>query len=386
MKATLRGLTALLITTYALPLAAQAKKPAPTARPAAPASGAAVVGAQPEAPPGAKPAEIRDVRFLDKAPRDPWQMERLGVAATEKNELAKAREFFEASWETGELPSAPFNLACIDTREGKTDAAFRQLDRAVAAGFDDEETLAKDADLAPLRRRPEFARIAEGVKRNRAAGDEAVLKEGVFIAPGRAPKAVLLLLHEVNSDPMAVAGPFLAEAKARDLFVAAPRGPSRSGRKRFGWGSPERALGALQRAVVEARERTGKQPLPILVVGAGRGGKLGLEVAARTPGAFGAVASVGGIYDPGTSSPEAVAGLRGIPVFLGVARSAPPELLKAMQRGRENLEKLGIKPVWAEWPGTGEGLPANASQAAREILEALRPSGRGTTAAPPRKP
>lgn len=371
MKAILRAPLALLLVTSTLPAAAQAPKPAPTS---SSPSGSAVVGTAPQAPPGAKPAEIQDLRVLGPAAKDAWQLERLGVAAVEKNELGKAREFFEESWKAGELPTAPYNLACLDAREGKPDAAFRQLDRAVAAGFDDEATLAKDTDLASLRGRPEFARIVQGVKANRVAGDAAVVKEGLFVSPGRAPRAILLLLHEVNSDPMAVASPFMAEAKARGLFVAAPRGPARSGKKRFGWGSADRALDALKRAVAEARGRAGNLPLPVVVVGAGRGGKLGLEVAARTPGMFSGVGSIGGVFDPGPGGAAAVAGLRGIPVFLGVGKSAPPELLRAMQQGRENLEKLGLKPAWGEWPGSGEGLPTNAVKAAGEILDVLAPA------------
>jgi len=381
MKRSLRALVALLLATSTLPALGQAPKATPT--PPAP-SGSAIVGENPQAPAGAKPAEIQDVRVLGPAARDPWQMERLGVAAVQKNELGKAREFFEESWKAGELPTAPYNLACLDAREGKADAAFRELDRAVAAGFDDEATLTKDPDLASLRGRPEFARILDGTRRNRAAGDAAVLDEGLFVAPGRAPKAILLLLHEVNSDPMSVAGPFVAEAKARGLYLVAPRGPSSSGKKRFGWGSPERALEAVKRAVAEGRRRAGKLPLPVVVVGAGRGGKLGLEIAARTPGLFAAVGSVGGIFDPGPSGAAAVAGLKGIPVFLGVAKSASPELLKAMQKGRENMQALGVRIQWGEWPGTGEGLPANAAQAAKEILDVLSPA-HGTAPVPPRK-
>jgi len=373
MKAILRAALALSLASLTLPAAAQAKRPAPTA---APAPGSAVVGANPQAPPGAVPAQIQDPRVLQGSSKDPWQMERLGVAAVQKNELGRAREFFEESWTLGQLPTAPYNLACLDAREGKPAAAFLQLDRAVAAGFDDEQTLEKDPDLASLRGRPEFARVVEGVRKNRVAGDAAVVKEGIFVAPGSAPKAILVLLHEVNSDPMSVAGPFMAEAKARGLYVAAPRGPSRSGQRRFGWGSADRALDALKRAVTEARARAGKLPLPVLVAGAGRGGKLGLEVAARTPGLFAGVASVGGIFDPGPTGASAVVGLRGVPVFLGVAKGAPPELYRAMQRGRENMEKSGVKLTYGEWPGTGEGLPANAAQAAKEILDALSPSTR----------
>jgi predicted esterase len=381
MKAFSRVPLALLLATFTLPAAAQATRPAPTAPPA---PGKAVVGTSPKAPPGAVPAQIQDARLLEGVSMDPWQMERLGVAAVEKKELGKAREFFEESWTLGELPTAPYNLACLDAREGKPDAAFRNLDRAIAAGFDDEATLARDTDLASLRGRPEFARIVDGAKKNRAAGDAAVVGEGLFVSPAGAPKGILVLLHEVNSDPMSVAGPFMGEAKARGLYVAAPRGPSRSGMKRFGWSSADRALDALKRAIAESRRRVGNIPLPVVVVGAGRGGKLGLEVAARTPGLFAAVGSVGGIFDPGPGGAAAVAGLKGVPVFLGVATGAPPELYKAMQRGRENLEKLGVRLKWGEWPGPGEGLPTNAAAAAKEILDALVP-GRGSSAPPPAK-
>ncbi len=382
MKATPRAVLALLLATSASPLLAQAPKPAPTAPSA---SGGAVVGADPQGPPGSRPAEIQDVRVLGAPPKDPWQMERLGVAAVQKNELGKARDFFEESWKLGELPTAPYNLACIDAREGKVDAAFRQLDRAIVAGFDDEATLAKDTDLASLRGRPEFARIVQGAKRNRLAGDEAVVKEGVFVAPGRPPKGILLLLHEVNSDPMSIAGPFVAEAKARGLFVAAPRGPARSGKKRFGWGSPDRALEALKRTIAEAQTRAGGLPIPVAVVGAGRGGKLGLEIAARNPGIFSAVASIGGVFDPGPTGAAGVAGLRGVPVFLGVAKSAPPELLRAMQRGRENMQKLGVKVQWGEWPGMGDGLPADATGAAKDVLDAIRSPRAGASSPPAAK-
>ncbi len=382
MKASLRAPLALLLATFSLPAVAQATRPAPTAPSA---SGGAVVGTSPQAPTGGARAQIQGPRVLEGVPKDPWQMERLGVAAVEKKELGKAREFFEESWKLGELPTAPYNLACLDAREGKPEAAFRQLDRAIAAGFDDETTLAKDSDLASLRSRAEFARIVEGARKNRAAGDAAVVAEGLFVSPGDAPKAILVLLHEVNSDPMSVASPFMGEAKARGLYVVAPRGPTRSGMKRFGWGSPDRALNALKIAVAEAKRRVGNVPLQVVVVGAGRGGKLGLEVAARTPGLFSAVGSVGGIFDPGPGGAASVTGLKGVPVFLGVASGAPPELYKAMQRGRESMEKLGVKLTWGEWPGSGEGLPTNAAAAAREILDVLAPGRGGSAATAPAK-
>ena len=58
---------------------------------------------------------------------------------------------------------------------------------------------------------------------------------------------------------------------------------------------------------------------------------------------------------------------------VGVARGAPSELYRSMQRARQNMEKLGVKLTWAEWPGTGEGMPTNAAQAAQELLAVLAP-------------
>ena len=162
MKAILRAPLALLLATSTLPAAAQAPEARPhlvAPRPARPSS-----AQDPRPLPAPGRPRSRTLRILGSSAKDPWQMERLGVAAVQKNELGKAREFFEESWKAGELPTAPYNLACLDAREGKPDAAFRQLDRAVAAGFDDEATLAKDTDLASLRARPEFARIVQGVK------------------------------------------------------------------------------------------------------------------------------------------------------------------------------------------------------------------------------
>jgi hypothetical protein len=97
------------------------------------------------------------------------------------------------------------------------------------------------------------------------------------------------------------------------------------------------------------------------------------------------VASIGGIFDPGPTGAAGVVGLRGVPVFLGVAKSAPPELLRAMQRGRENMQKLGVTVRWNEWPGTGEGLPADAKAAAKDILDAIRSPRPGASSPPAAK-
>lgn len=347
-------------------------QPAPTPRPGGGGSGVtSSVGPNPKAPAGSRPAEPQDVRLLDGQPQDPYQLERFGVAATQKGEIDMARRFFEQAWQVGELPSAPFNLACLDARAGKTDAAFKQLDRALAAGFDEEETLLSDPDLNSLRGLPQFSAVLAGVKKNRAAGDAAVAGEAFYVAPGQNARAILVVLHPVASDPMMVAAPFVGEAKARGLYLAAPRGPARAGKRRFGWGSSARADAALQGFVAAARKKAGSA-LPVYVVGVGRGGRIAFEVAAKQAGLFVGVGSIAGPFDPGNAPASAVAPLRGIPLVLGTPREAPPELVRAMKQGRDNLKRLALAVSYFEWPGTGEALPSNAARAAADVLDAFR--------------
>lgn len=364
----------------ALPLAAATAKgksgttqPTPPAQTTQSTQGVGVTsgtGTASTLPPGAKPAEIEDMRILmGQGGSDPWEMERLGVAAARAGELERARDYFRKSWETGQLPTAPFNLACIDARQGKADSAIKELQRAISVGFDDEGLLKSDTDLQSVRGKPAFASILEGARRNRDAGDAAVVKEGVFVAPKVPARAILVLLHEAPGDPVAVSSPFLGEAAARGLFVAAPRGPSRSGNKRFGWGDAGRSLSAVQAAVTEARRRAGS--LPLVVVGVGRGGTIAMVAAAKLQGVVGA-ATAGGPLDQGMSSTaQALASLKGKRVFSGVCREAPPALVDAMRKGNEAMRAAGVNPGFAEWPGSTTGLPSDPTSAVRQILEAL---------------
>ncbi len=58
-------------------------------------------------------------------------------------------------WDAG----AQYNLACARARNGRADAAFAALGRAVACGFRDREHLRQDPDLLALRDDPRFAAI-----------------------------------------------------------------------------------------------------------------------------------------------------------------------------------------------------------------------------------
>ncbi|HEX7615153.1 MAG TPA: hypothetical protein VF554_07725 [Thermoanaerobaculia bacterium] len=346
------------------PAGAQTRTPAPATAPGL------LVTTGSTAPKGGSQANVEDVRVLNGGVADPFELERLGLAAVNANQLDRARSLFEQAWKRGELPSAAYNLACLDARSGRSDQAFARLERAIAAGFDDGVSLEKDPDLAPLRGKPRFASIVSGAAKNRAAGDAAVVKEGVFLLPKEKALAVLLLLHDKESDPFTVSGPFADVALSHRLLVAAPRGPGRSAKRRFGWGSAERAEKAIDAAVAAARAKAGDPKLPAYIVGVGRGGTEVFRVAARKPaGTFAGVGSIGGPFDPGTAPNPA--GLRGARLFLGFSRDAGPAELSAGRRGIEVLRQQGFQPLVAEWPGAGTGLPKDAARAVKEVLDAF---------------
>jgi hypothetical protein len=364
MKSSLAALAAALLL---CPIAAA--QPGPPAAKPTPMSAPGLQVSTSSAGSGAT-TTAEDRRVLRGEKQDPFELERIGLAATNANELDRARIFFERAWKIGELPTAAYNLACLDARKGRADAAFANLDRAVAAGFDDSSSLEKDPDLAGLRGKPRWASIVSGCARNVAAGDAAVVKEGVFLAPKERPLAILLLLHDKQSDPYAVANAFADVALSHRLFVAAPRGPGRSAKKRFGWGSADRAAKAIDATIAAARKKAGDANLPILLVGVGRGGTEAFTAAAKkTPKTFEGIGSIGGPFDPGAA--PATAGLRGARLFLGSSRDADPNEVAAARRGVETLRQQGFQPSVVQWPGASSGFPRDVPRAVKDTLDAF---------------
>ncbi len=369
MKRSLAAIAALLLVSSSARAQDAAKKPSPKPTPlAAPGLQASTSTA---APKGAT-VSAEDMRLLTGTMADPFELERIGLAAANANELDRAKAFFERAWTVGQLPTAQYNLACLEARKGRTDAAFLGLEKAIAAGFDDGTALEKDPDLAPLRGKGKWASIVSGAEKNRSAGDAAAVKEGVFLVPKTAPvSAILVLLHDKASDPYAVANPFADVALSYRMVVAAPRGPGKSAVKRYGWGSADRAAKAIRAAIDAAKKKSKAGDVPILLVGVGRGGTEALTAAAKLPPrTFSAVGSIGGPFDPGATKGD-VRSLRGVKLVLGSSRDASPNEINASRRGVEALRQAGFDPAVLLWPGSSSGFPPEAAKAAKDVLDAF---------------
>lgn len=84
----------------------------------------------------------------------------LGIIHLQREEYADGAKAFIKAAEQGAITDFSwFNAACAYTLMGETDAGLDCLEKAFAVGFDHEELVETDADIAPLRELPRFKEI-----------------------------------------------------------------------------------------------------------------------------------------------------------------------------------------------------------------------------------
>ncbi|HEX8151953.1 MAG TPA: M56 family metallopeptidase [Thermoanaerobaculia bacterium] len=109
-------------------------------------------------------------RFAPKTPADWYER------ATEyfgDEEWGPSIDAYKRAIDGGyKVDTATYNIACAYSLAGDKDRALEWLEKAIAAGFDDEQHIAKDDDLDPIRSDPRFVKIAGAAARVRL--DQAV--------------------------------------------------------------------------------------------------------------------------------------------------------------------------------------------------------------------
>jgi len=98
--------------------------------------------------------EVRGVTGVTEV--DTFMGLRIAKGTFRYTDLGRAREFFQKSWDLGPIPTAAYNLACLDDREGKKDSAVKQLENARGGGLVNADPRTQDPDIArrsPARRR-----------------------------------------------------------------------------------------------------------------------------------------------------------------------------------------------------------------------------------------
>ena len=82
-------------------LAAGAQTGKPASKPSPASSAGLQVSTGSAAPNEETQAKVQDMRVLEGASTDPFELERLGLAAVNANQLDRARIFFERAWSLG---------------------------------------------------------------------------------------------------------------------------------------------------------------------------------------------------------------------------------------------------------------------------------------------
>ena len=102
-------------------------------------------------------------RAVDIAPQraDAWHV--LGVAQLATGDLnGAAGAIDEVPRRQPEHAEAPYNQACVASRQNRSDDAFRDLAQALRADLKLKSALVVDTDLDSLRRAPRFAALQSG--------------------------------------------------------------------------------------------------------------------------------------------------------------------------------------------------------------------------------
>jgi serine/threonine protein kinase/predicted esterase/tetratricopeptide (TPR) repeat protein len=196
-----------------------------------------------------------------------------------------------------------YNAACARAMAGDVAAALDWLERAVALGFaarDDAASLLRfDPDIAAVRGDARFARLVAEVERSRRAAQTRAEDYALHVPEGldaSRPAPLLVVLHARGETPHdVIAGPWRAIAEALPAILLAPSAtvaiPERNGRSWF----PDLDAYARRAAVYERgvdfalralRERIRFDGSRVVLAGAGQGGTVAMQVAARSPGVF----------------------------------------------------------------------------------------------------
>lgn len=97
---------------------------------------------------------------LQADPQDAQAWYQLGLAHHLLNQFASAEQAYLRAQSLGvKLPNADYNLACVEARLGKKDAAFAALERALQQGLNTPDAVKADDDLVSLHGDARFAEV-----------------------------------------------------------------------------------------------------------------------------------------------------------------------------------------------------------------------------------
>lgn len=113
-----------------------------------------------------KSAELYQA-ITEVEPRNAGALFRLGVSYHNLKKYDEAMKIYMRAESIQPNPTARYNIACVHALNGDREKSFEWLEKAIAVGFTNVQTLKTDADLANIRDSARFKAIED--KLNRAA-------------------------------------------------------------------------------------------------------------------------------------------------------------------------------------------------------------------------
>lgn len=266
---------------------------------------------------------------------------------------------------------AAYNLACVEARAGRVDAAIVALRLAAERGFPFVATLLRDEDLDRLRGHPGYAAALERVKENNARALEAfrprVARAKVILKPPpdrSRPAPLIVALHPSGGAAATFAPLFVDLAKEMGAALAVPEGLNASG-DGYDWGVVEQGTLLVEGAVARAKETYAIDANRVILAGYSNGASTALIMALRRPDAYAGVLSIGGFYEERVSPVPSGKALPRFALLVGQHDDASG----SNRRAAAALEASGGAVRLKVFAGLGHALPPDPRG---EIRGALR--------------
>jgi len=256
-----------------------------------------------------------------------------------------------------------YDLACYYSLNGEVEAGFYWLQRAAAEEGVDYDWAQDDGDLKNLRQDRRWKKVDDYLASFNGYWEHSGHTETTLVVPagyeGKTPIPVLIGLHGMGSRAKDFVTDEAYQQTADELQIAlvgvsgtVPRGP-----KSFVWSEdPKRDLNHIQAALAAYKNRLTPAPGKLMLFGFSQGGKMSVEIAARSPKQFsGALA-----MSPGGSKNAGTGGLQADPAhklqhYIIVCNAGEhPGNVELTSNYAEDMRDLGANVEHKAYPGVSE--------------------------------
>lgn len=333
-----------------------------------------------------KPARIDDKSRDDDKPARPvlsprqqqarvQELTNQVIQAAEKKDYDKALKLALEARDVADIGLTNYNVACMYSLKGKTDEAFKYLERSLeqgGTGVNMVEQIENDSDLDSLRKDKRYAPLLKQAK-NMKRGERVDFKWRIvtpknFDKDKKAP--LLVALHHLGGSMDAAVERWKDAADEVGAILLCPQGTIRTDDGVYQWGmSTDEIEKNVMRAMDAAMDDYNIDQDKVVLAGFSQGGWITWHLGLTHPDTFRGLIPVGGPYRQAASSISTQKELKKLRVYVMVGGDEREEILQSNRDAAGELEKIGAKVNLKVYRGIGHDFPSNAKE---EQIAALK--------------